>query len=182
MFFFGFGLRTQTPLPPPPPQRGTGYPRTERLGWDKSSADKRQESPPGSPVCWGGVSWVQDKQQINCQPLISPRCPSYGTVLPRLVLAPWVGGREKFFRETSLSIWVPRVYSAGEEGCNWSVPPPKMPRHIIQCEACCHYTDRKENNIFLIYKEIQMGSDAKSYMRKGFLIYEKMQKNFTIYE
>jgi hypothetical protein len=26
------------------------------------------------------------------------------------------------------------------------------------------YTDKKENNIFLIYKEIQMGSGAKSYM------------------
>jgi hypothetical protein len=27
------------------------------------------------------------------------------------------------------------------------------------------YTDKKENKIFLIYKEIQMGSGAKSYMR-----------------
>jgi hypothetical protein len=33
------------------------------------------------------------------------------------------------------------------------------------------YTDKKENEIFLIYKEIQMGSVAKSYIRKGFLIY-----------
>ncbi len=33
------------------------------------------------------------------------------------------------------------------------------------------YTDKKENKIFLIYREIQMGSGAKSYMRKGFLIY-----------
>jgi hypothetical protein len=32
-------------------------------------------------------------------------------------------------------------------------------------------TDKKENKIFLIYKEIQMGSDANSYMRKGFQIY-----------
>jgi hypothetical protein len=30
-------------------------------------------------------------------------------------------------------------------------------------------TDKKENKIFLIYKEIQMGSVAKSYMRKRFL-------------
>ncbi len=28
------------------------------------------------------------------------------------------------------------------------------------------YTDRKENQIFLIYKEIQSGAVAKSYMRK----------------
>jgi hypothetical protein len=27
-----------------------------------------------------------------------------------------------------------------------------------------------------------MGSGAKSYMRKGFLIYEEMRKYFTIYE
>ncbi len=34
------------------------------------------------------------------------------------------------------------------------------------------YTDKKEKKIFLIYTEIQMGAVAKSYMRKGFLIYE----------
>jgi hypothetical protein len=32
------------------------------------------------------------------------------------------------------------------------------------------YTDKKENQIILIYKEIQCGAVAKSYMRKGFLI------------
>jgi histidinol phosphatase-like enzyme len=34
----------------------------------------------------------------------------------------------------------------------------------------------------LIYKEIQKGLGAKSYMRKDFLIYEKMRKYLTIYE
>jgi hypothetical protein len=34
------------------------------------------------------------------------------------------------------------------------------------------YTDKKENNIFHIYREIQMGLGAKLYIRKGFLIYE----------
>jgi hypothetical protein len=29
-------------------------------------------------------------------------------------------------------------------------------------------TDKKEKEIFLIYKEIQMGSGAESYIRKGF--------------
>jgi hypothetical protein len=38
------------------------------------------------------------------------------------------------------------------------------------------YTDKKENYIFLTYKEIQSGAVAKSYMRKGFLIYEEMRK------
>jgi hypothetical protein len=39
----------------------------------------------------------------------------------------------------------------------------------------CPCTDKKENKIFLIYKEIQMGSGAK---RKGFLIYEERHKYF----
>ncbi len=42
------------------------------------------------------------------------------------------------------------------------------------------YTDKKENQIFLIYKEIQNGAVAKSYMRKGFN--EEMRKYFLIYE
>jgi hypothetical protein len=32
--------------------------------------------------------------------------------------------------------------------------------------------NKKENQIFLIYKEIQSGAVAKSYIRNGFLIYE----------
>ncbi len=41
---------------------------------------------------------------------------------------------------------------------------------------------KKEIKIFLIYKEIKMGSGAKSYMRKGFLIYEEMRKYLVKYE
>ncbi len=44
------------------------------------------------------------------------------------------------------------------------------------------YTDKKDNKIIPINKEIQMGSGAKPYMRKGFLIYEEMRKFFPIYE
>ncbi len=44
------------------------------------------------------------------------------------------------------------------------------------------YTDKKENKLFLIYQEMQMGSGAKSYMGKSFLIYEEMCKYLTIYE
>ncbi len=43
------------------------------------------------------------------------------------------------------------------------------------------YTDKKENKIFLIYWKIQSGAVAKSYMRKGLLIYEEMRKYFPIY-
>jgi hypothetical protein len=44
------------------------------------------------------------------------------------------------------------------------------------------YNDKKENQIFLIYKEIQRGAVAQSYMRKGFLIYGEMRKYFPIYD
>jgi hypothetical protein len=58
--------------------------------------------------------------------------------------------------------------------------------HLLQFQqsagATPLYTDKKENQIFLIYKEIQSGAVAKSYMRKGFLIYEEMRKYFPIYE
>jgi hypothetical protein len=44
-------------------------------------------------------------------------------------------------------------------------------------------TVKKENQIFSSYvKEIQMGSGAKSYISKGFLIYEEMRKFSPIYE
>jgi hypothetical protein len=39
-------------------------------------------------------------------------------------------------------------------------------------------TDKKENQTFLIYREIQSGAVAKSYMRMGFLIYQEMPKSF----
>ncbi len=47
---------------------------------------------------------------------------------------------------------------------------------------CAAYIDKIENKIFLIYKEIQSGAVAKSYIRKGFLIYEEMRKYFPKYE
>jgi hypothetical protein len=55
------------------------------------------------------------------------------------------------------------------------------------CSSICWsdpdpFTDTKEKKIFLKYKEIQMGAVAKSYMRKGFLIYEEMRKYLVIYE
>jgi hypothetical protein len=36
--------------------------------------------------------------------------------------------------------------------------------------ACVLHTDKKETQIFLIYKEIQNGAVAKSYMTNGLLI------------
>ncbi len=56
----------------------------------------------------------------------------------------------------------------------------KLP--AVNVEKDSFYTDKKEKKIFLIYKEIQMGAVAKSYMRKVFLIHEEMRKYLTIYE
>jgi hypothetical protein len=43
------------------------------------------------------------------------------------------------------------------------------------------HTDKKENKTFLIYKEIQMGSGAKSYMTNGLLIYGEKFTHFLKY-
>ncbi len=53
---------------------------------------------------------------------------------------------------------------------------------ICSCPHMSPTLIKKENKIFLICKEIQSGAIAKSYMRKGFLIYEEMRKYFPIYE
>ncbi len=43
------------------------------------------------------------------------------------------------------------------------------------------YTDKKENQIFLIYKEIQNGAVAKSYITNALLIYGEIFAHFLIY-
>jgi len=43
------------------------------------------------------------------------------------------------------------------------------------------YTDKKENKIFLMYKEIQNGAVAKSYMANGLLIHGEICAQFLIY-
>jgi hypothetical protein len=41
---------------------------------------------------------------------------------------------------------------------------------------------KKKINFFPIYKEIQSGAVAKSYMRKDFPINEEMKKYFPVYK
>jgi hypothetical protein len=41
---------------------------------------------------------------------------------------------------------------------------------------------KKENQIFLIYKEIQKGAVAKSFMTYGLLIYGEIFAHFLIYK
>jgi len=42
-------------------------------------------------------------------------------------------------------------------------------------------TDKKENQIFLIYKEIQNGAVAKSYITNSLLIYGEIFAHFLTY-
>ncbi len=64
----------------------------------------------------------------------------------------------------------------------WTLPltRKKTGKHILlYCTVSAQsYTGKKENKIFLMFKEIQMGSGDKSYKRKGFLIYDEMHKYF----
>jgi hypothetical protein len=50
------------------------------------------------------------------------------------------------------------------------------------CKIHASVLIKKENKIFLMYKEIQKGTVAKSYMMKGFLIYEEIRKYLVMYE
>ncbi len=47
--------------------------------------------------------------------------------------------------------------------------------------TACTYTDKKEKKILLIYKEIESGTVAKSYITNGLLIYEEIFAHFLIY-
>ncbi len=53
-------------------------------------------------------------------------------------------------------------------------PVQKLSRNLL-------YTDKKENQIFLIYKEIQKGAVAKSYTTNGLLIYGEIFAHFLTY-
>jgi hypothetical protein len=54
---------------------------------------------------------------------------------------------------------------------------------ICSVEYCNHplYTDKKENIIFLLFKEIHNGAVAKSYVTNGLLIYGEIFAHFLIY-
>ncbi len=43
------------------------------------------------------------------------------------------------------------------------------------------FTDKKENQIFLIYEEIQNGAVANSYVTNGLFIYGEIFVHFLVY-
>ncbi len=65
-------------------------------------------------------------------------------------------------------------------GCIWNI-------FIVQWkttksrESFHSHTDKKENHIFLMYKEIQSGAVAKSYRTNGLLKYWEIFAHFHIY-
>jgi hypothetical protein len=53
--------------------------------------------------------------------------------------------------------------------------------HKLEDFRSLRHTDKKENQIFLIYREIQNGAVAKSYMNNGLPIYREIFLHFLIY-
>ncbi len=79
---------------------------------------------------------------------------------------------------------IEKLAQAGDERGSARPPPFHYIYHVQSCSfrsnwegrSSCFistllYTDKKENKIFLIYKEYQKGAVAKSYMTNGLLIY-----------
>jgi hypothetical protein len=95
-------------------------------------------------------------------------------------------------RRRPVGTYVPTVFKRRPAGTNICVYQqctqclgkfqPEILRQRFSSLEKCRHTDKKENKIFLIFKEIQMGAVAKSDMRKGFLIYEEMHNYLVIYE
>jgi hypothetical protein len=57
--------------------------------------------------------------------------------------------------------------------------PAQMPP-VGVCSMGDSYTDKKENQIFLIYREIQSGAVAKSYVTNGLLTPQKKVHEFPV--
>ena len=67
------------------------------------------------------------------------------------------------------------------EKINW-IYPKCLYFHQKRFKVFNMYTDKKENKIFLIYKEIQMGAVAMSCMTKYLRISSYIRKPFLIYD
>ncbi len=65
---------------------------------------------------------------------------------------------------------------------SWYMQSYTVQENLEQCRSYGRWTDKKENQAFLIYQEIQNGAVAKSYMTNGLLIYGEIFTHFLIYE
>jgi hypothetical protein len=59
------------------------------------------------------------------------------------------------------------------------LPPPQKPPRLTYFILDCTLI-KKENQIFLIYEEIQIGAVAKSYITNGLLVYDEIFAHFLI--
>jgi hypothetical protein len=57
-----------------------------------------------------------------------------------------------------------------------------LTRAPVETGRSIYYSDKKEKKNSLLFKVIQKGAVAKSYMRKGFLIYEEIRRYLVIYQ
>jgi hypothetical protein len=92
-----------------------------------------------------------------------------------------------FIGQTDISRWKYKYMFTGTlQGCAFC---PKASQQYFAYRRNFNFTDKKENQIFLIYKEIQHGAVAKSwksfltlYMRKCANICSFMRRPLVIYD
>ncbi len=80
------------------------------------------------------------------------------------------------YEENFLFIFISVVYPLNNIAYCWPIF-----LSVMLAQECYPYTDIKENQIFLIHKEIQNRAVARSYMTNGLLIYGEIFAHFLIY-
>jgi hypothetical protein len=111
----------------------------------------------------------------------SHRAEYFPTFHPKILLCFREQWGEDVFHLSSSSSLAPSLYDTVRHA-NTAAVVESLQAQLKIREGQGGHTDKKENKIFLINKEIQSGAVAKSYMKKGFLIHEEMRKYLVIYE
>ncbi len=95
----------------------------------------------------------------------------------RVYLPPASGSCYSYHQERKVdgAVWTERGWTSSD--CEKESTASRQ--KLLSRHYCSRYTE--ENRIFLIYKEIQSGSVANSYMTNGLLIYGEIFAHFLIY-
>jgi hypothetical protein len=80
------------------------------------------------------------------------------------------GGTPKTFWLPERVTLIKNIEKSNSPVCHQGRLSPEIQTCAARAAGCNCYTEKKENQTFLIFREIQSGAVAKSYMRKGFLI------------
>ncbi len=117
----------------------------------------------------GGVGGSDIRSMSSIRPICKCRCPP---LLASFFLN--FESKEKFEFFPPKSSLLPRFLMTAANNYRLILckPPPPF--------CFCFYTDKKENQIFLIYS-IRSGAVAKTYMTNGLLIYREIFSLFLIY-